>query len=272
MFNLLVSGGEFAWESEQRMSMDRERFRSFSGDEAASLSLDEPTSLQRLEQAQTLLMYELCVKVPHAESVRVGQLRDIRVEAHRISFRFHESGRIPRATVHNLAHRLQLENFETNHTHWAVKDGEIPQDVLREVQPTAPMYDVVLSFAGEDRNYVEQVATFLNDRGVRVFFDTFEPATLWGKNLVEYFDDIYRKRGRFCVMFISGHYASKMWTRHERRAALTRALTQPTEYILPARFDDAEIAGLDGSVGYQDLQAVAPHELGLLVLKKLGRA
>jgi len=44
-------------------------------------------------------------------------------------------------------------------------------------------YHVALSFAGEDRAYVERVATQLVSEGVTVFYDKFEEATLWGKNL-----------------------------------------------------------------------------------------
>ena len=52
-------------------------------------------------------------------------------------------------------------------------------------KPGLPMrkYHVPLSFAGEDRAYVEKVATLLVSEGVSVFYDKFEEATLWGKNL-----------------------------------------------------------------------------------------
>jgi hypothetical protein len=45
-------------------------------------------------------------------------------------------------------------------------------------------------------------------------------------------------------MFVSEAYASKAWTRHERRSALARALIEEGEYVLPARFDDTELLGL----------------------------
>ena len=44
-------------------------------------------------------------------------------------------------------------------------------------------YDVCLPFAGEQREYVEQVAAKLKSRGVRVFFDDYAKAVLWGKDL-----------------------------------------------------------------------------------------
>jgi hypothetical protein len=42
-------------------------------------------------------------------------------------------------------------------------------------------YDVTLSFAGEDREYVGQVAKILESKGTKVFYDKFEEADLWGK-------------------------------------------------------------------------------------------
>lgn len=35
-------------------------------------------------------------------------------------------------------------------------------------------YDVCLSFAGEDRAYVEKVAAYLINQGVQVFYDKYE--------------------------------------------------------------------------------------------------
>jgi hypothetical protein len=70
-------------------------------------------------------------------------------------------------------------------------------------------YDVCFSFAGEQRTYVEKVAELLRARGVSVFYDRFERASLWGKDLYEYLTDIYRERARFCVIFVSSDYASK---------------------------------------------------------------
>jgi hypothetical protein len=73
-------------------------------------------------------------------------------------------------------------------------------------------------------------------------------------------------------MFISEHYAKKIWTNHERKSALARAIEEKEEYILPARFDKTDIPGVRPTIGYIDLSSKAPDELGTLILKKLGRA
>lgn len=131
-------------------------------------------------------------------------------------------------------------------------------------------FDVCLSFAGEDRPYVELVAKELKDRGVTVFYDENQRAVLWGKNLAEELDRIYRKASRYCVAFISQHYARKQWARHERRSAMARAVREDDEYLLPVRFDDTELDGLQTDVAYIDLRQVAPASLAELLVAKLG--
>ena len=44
-------------------------------------------------------------------------------------------------------------------------------------------YDIALSFAGDDRGYVEQVADALKSNGIKVFYDRYERVALWGKDL-----------------------------------------------------------------------------------------
>jgi hypothetical protein len=131
-------------------------------------------------------------------------------------------------------------------------------------------YDVALSFAGEDREYVDEVASYLKNQGVPVFYDQYEKANLWGKNLYDHLAEIYSARSKYVVMFISKHYAEKVWPNHERKSAQAKALRQETEFILPARFDDTEIPGLPLTIGYIDLSTMSPREFGQLVEEKLG--
>lgn len=130
-------------------------------------------------------------------------------------------------------------------------------------------FDIALSFAGEDRAYVDAVAHTLRDRGVKVFYDLFEEADLWGKDLYAHLSEIYQKRARFTVMFISEAYNRKLWTNHERRAAQAKAFQEAQEYILPARFDDTEIPGVLLTVGYVSLKGRTPEDLASLICKKL---
>ena len=133
-------------------------------------------------------------------------------------------------------------------------------------------YDVALSFAGEQRAEVLQVAECLKKAGVRVFYDEDEKATLWGKNLYDHLSDIYQHKARYCVIFASREYAEKTWTNLERQNAQARALqNKSAEYILPVRFDATEIPGLLPSIGYLDFRREGPSGICAALLAKLGK-
>ena len=130
-------------------------------------------------------------------------------------------------------------------------------------------YDVALSFAGEEREVVEQFASALVHKGVRVFYDNFEKSVLWGKDLYQHLQTVYRDKARYCIIFVSAAYAAKVWTRHELKQAQARAIEENREYILPVRLDDTEIPGLNATVGYIDLRNCSIEELQKVVLQKV---
>lgn len=130
-------------------------------------------------------------------------------------------------------------------------------------------FDVALSFAGEDREYVEAVATALRGLGLTVFYDRFEQVDLWGKDLADHLGRIYGEDSRYVVLFASRHYASKGWPNHEKSFALARHLKGITGRILPVRFDATEIPGLPPTIGYVDVRAIGPEQLAELVRQKI---
>lgn len=131
-------------------------------------------------------------------------------------------------------------------------------------------YDVVLSFAGEDRMYVEQTAKYLKNKGVKVFYDNYETIDLWGKDLYQHLDNVYQKKAKYAVIFISEAYSKKLWTNHELKSAQARAFSENEEYILPVRFDETEIPGIRNTIGYLSLKDLKPIQLGKKIIEKLG--
>lgn len=130
-------------------------------------------------------------------------------------------------------------------------------------------YDVALSFADEDRPYVDRVAAYLRAHNVKLFYDRYEEVALWGKNLYAYLAEVYSRQAYYTVIFISKHYKEKVWTSLELTSAQERALEERREYILPVRFDDTEIPGLTRTIGYLSLRDRAPEALAELVREKL---
>ena len=130
-------------------------------------------------------------------------------------------------------------------------------------------YDIALSFAGEDRKYVEKVAYLLEQNQIRSFYDKLEEDNLWGKNLYDYLSDIYQNQAKYTIIFISESYSKKRWTNHERQSAQARAFQESQEYILPARFDDTIVPGILDTTGYIDLRTKTPEEFVEIIKKKL---
>jgi hypothetical protein len=135
--------------------------------------------------------------------------------------------------------------------------------------PIPETFDVAVSFAGTEREYAQKLAERLRDAGYAVFYDDFYPEQLWGKNLTAFFDDIFRKRARYCVIFVSEEYRNRKWTIHEARSAQARALEEKgNEYILPIRIDNAELEGLLPTIGYVSID-IGLDQIAAMLVKKL---
>ena len=130
-------------------------------------------------------------------------------------------------------------------------------------------YDVVLSFAGQDRKHAKDLANLLKSGGYSFFYDENERADLWGKDLYEHLSSVYKDQARYCVMFLSEHYAKELWPNHERRSAQARAFQENREYILPVRLDDTEILSISPMVAYLDLRLLTIEDIYNDLVKKL---
>jgi len=148
------------------------------------------------------------------------------------------------------------------------KIKELDLDIKIE-QESEPKYDIGLSFAGENREFVEQVAMHLKEMGIKVFYDNFETIDLWGKDLYQYLSDVYKNKCKYTIIFISQAYTEKSWTKHELKSAQARAFKENKEYILPIRFDDSELPGLNETIGYLDARVITPKEIAELAYNKI---
>lgn len=80
---------------------------------------------------------------------------------------------------------------------------------------------------------------------------------------------IYGRDARFTVIFASRYYAAKARPNHEKSYALARLLAGDKGRILPVRFDDTEVLGLPGTIGYLDLRVLTPEQLAELIRQKI---
>jgi len=135
-------------------------------------------------------------------------------------------------------------------------------------------YQVALSFAGEQRDYVEKVTKELDKLNVKYFYDYNEQVNLWGKNLSQYLDSVYFEKSMYFVPFISKEYVKNIWTRLEINSAIDRNIleTHPDfqQYILPVRFDDTRVPGIVGTLAYLDAKKATPKEIAHMISEKVG--
>ncbi|MHB1471387.1 MAG: TIR domain-containing protein [Thermoplasmataceae archaeon] len=129
-------------------------------------------------------------------------------------------------------------------------------------------YDVAISYASEQEKYVERVADLVKNQGIRVFYAPFEEIDMWGRNIDEYLQETYFSKAKICLMFISKEYAAKEWCRSESRSAFARQREQGL-YILPVRFDDKELPGLDRDLHYLEVSKNPPEKLSAKIISKL---
>jgi len=134
-------------------------------------------------------------------------------------------------------------------------------------------YDFALSYASEDRNTAEALAYALRQKGVKVFcysldVDKEKRLSLLGKNLEAYLFDIYLKRSRYCVVFLSRYYVAKRWTSREKEAILARAL-QEEEYIFPIKLDETAFPDVFATIGNVRWHDYTPEEIAESLAGKL---
>ncbi len=131
-------------------------------------------------------------------------------------------------------------------------------------------YDFGLSFAKQQRDDAKYIAECLKHEKINVFYDDFEEENLWGKDLYQEFYRIYGQECRFFIPFVSKDYMERLWPKHELKQAQARAFKSDMEYILPLKYDDTEVPGINITTGYIDMREGRPlDDVVQLCLKKL---
>ncbi len=134
-------------------------------------------------------------------------------------------------------------------------------------------YDIAISFAGEQRPIAKRINDVLKENGISTFYDEDKIVELWGKNLAEHLPTIYSETARFVLLILSEEYLNKVWTKVERRAAISRMIRSSNEYVLIYKVGDVcmeNAPGLSRDTAYISDSLKNPEEVALLIMKKLG--
>jgi hypothetical protein len=162
-----------------------------------------------------------------------------------------------------------FERPEIRRAQEIIRHTDVPKSPKVITQKESPNFDVAISFAGTERKFAEDLATRVKTAGFKVFYDDFYQEDLWGKNLVEFFHEIYSKHSRYCVIFVSNEYLKREWTVHERRSAQERMLKEKgNEYILPIQMEDVDLPGIPSTIGYLPI-STGIDKIAEILIKKL---
>ncbi|MDX5372750.1 MAG: TIR domain-containing protein [Pseudomonadaceae bacterium] len=102
-------------------------------------------------------------------------------------------------------------------------------------------FDFALSFAGENRQLAEMIASQLETFDCAVFYDEWFEANYLGKAWHKSFAEIFSEQSRFVVCLLDKHHAEKIWPTFERECFAPRI---PEAAVIPIYLDDTPVAGI----------------------------
>lgn len=132
-------------------------------------------------------------------------------------------------------------------------------------------FRISLSFAGEKRSYVSDIARILADRfgEEAILYDHFHRAELARADLAIYLPTLYHEQSDLVVGIFCADYDNKEWCGLEWRAIYSLLKKRQDEHVMLMRFDNVEPAGLYGLPGYVDLDQVSPADAAALIFERL---
>jgi tetratricopeptide (TPR) repeat protein len=136
---------------------------------------------------------------------------------------------------------------------------------------TARRFRVALSFAGEKREFVAQVAAILARRfgEAAILYDKYHAAEFSRSDLAFYLPDLYENQADLVVAILSPDYDPKEWCGLEWNAIYGLLKKRQTGEVMLARFGKVEGKGLHGLAGYTDLDGLTPEQAAELILERL---
>ncbi|MCK9477710.1 MAG: TIR domain-containing protein [Candidatus Muirbacterium halophilum] len=132
-------------------------------------------------------------------------------------------------------------------------------------------FDVALSFPGEKRDYVSEVADILRENldDDRLFYDFDYQSQLARPNTDILLQNIYRNNAKLIVVFLSKEYAQKEWCGLEWRSIRDIIKAKGDEQIMFVKFDDAQIDGLFSIDGYINANIFAPKNVADFIMERV---
>jgi hypothetical protein len=187
-------------------------------------------------------------------------------------------------TIKLFERNIQLELIDINKRYLShhvpsrssitVEDGGSSSDQTEDriaLKVTGKRFRVALSFPGEYRAFVEQVAELLARRVGRdhVLYDKYYEAEFARPNLDSYLQNLYHDESDLIAIFLCADYDRKEWCGLEWRALRDVLKRRRDADLMPLRFDDTQIPGLFSIDGYVWIGTRKPREVADLILQRI---
>ncbi|MHC4696035.1 MAG: TIR domain-containing protein [Planctomycetota bacterium] len=132
-------------------------------------------------------------------------------------------------------------------------------------------FKIALSFPGEHRAFVEQVARCLADQigRDRVLYDRYYEAEFARFDLDTYLQRLYHDQSELIAVFLCADYERKEWCGLEWRAILDLIKKRQISAVMLLRFDNTEIPGLFSTAGSAWIGDRQPEEVADLILERM---
>ena len=285
LFNFLVSANDEAWDGDHWQVELSRCVREYTDEEiTAKLGSLDQAAIAQLKRLPCIFAYESF----REKDPKFGIIRDVVQRQGEVRIHFELIPIDPFVSAEQLDQlrfELDIGKWELNRTHWAVKDVNLAKELHAHgirlpdwagspkatVDITTHGFTVGLSFPGEVRDYVEQVAA--NLEGLlgpnTYFYDNNYIAQLARPSLDSLLQDIYRNRSKLIVVFIGADYQAKSWCGVEWRAIREIIQERDNDRIMFVRMDDGDVEGVFQGDGYVDGRNFEPNQIARFISERI---
>ena len=132
-------------------------------------------------------------------------------------------------------------------------------------------FRIALSFAGENRKLVEEIAQILATHfgRDRILYDKFHQAEFARPDLAFYLPNLYKEESDLVVLVFCDDYENKQWCKLEWRAIYSLIMNIKGQDIMLMRFNRLEPVGLHGLPGFIELDHLSPARIAGFILERL---
>ena len=120
-------------------------------------------------------------------------------------------------------------------------------------------YDLALSYASEQKDYVSSVYKLLKLKGLSVYFASAYQEELTGIDMTEEFYSIFHDQCLFIAAFVSNDYLQKKRPMAEAAIGQMRSREERRNCLIPVYWGDARLPDFDPEINF--LSADKPAEM-----------